>query len=510
MSRLGPFTALAACALAVPALAFDAKLTRTNGVLGTTVDYQIDGDPFEVYVLIPSLGTGPTPLAIVDPTDSRLLGVGLDLLSVMKVGVLNGAGLANASYPLPGGPSLQGTALYAQFVTIPGAPFLVDELSNVTSFRLGEQGQSTFTVGPKPEQLDGHTQTALADGRVLIAGGIGAAALNGFRLFDPQTQSFSVASGAMQSARTAHSATRLADGRVLLLGGVDELGVVIATGDVWDPATGLATPIANMSTPRVQHSATLLADGRVSVAGGLSLLNQADPLATIGSALASTAVYNPTTNTWSAGPNMPKPRVGHAATLLGTGKVLITCGVEITNLIIVQVPGFSADCRRYNPTTNLLETTPAVSGARAFHGQTLLSNGNVALAGGVDGDILTLTFSTLATTRVYNTGPNTWSNTTSLASGRGYPQVLATGGKVVALGGLATFDVSTFSGSPAVAIETSTEALAAWTSPSNMLLPRPLVSSTLIDGGQRILTTGTGDNGSGGAIPDLTAELFIP
>ena len=148
MSRSRLACALASCLLAAPALAFDAKLTRINGVLGTTVDYQIDGDPFEVYALVPSLSPGPTPLALVDPTDPRLLGVGLDLLSVMKIGVLNGAGLANASYALPGGPSLQGTPLYAQFVTLPGTTFFVDEVSNVTSFRLGEQGQSTYTVGP--------------------------------------------------------------------------------------------------------------------------------------------------------------------------------------------------------------------------------------------------------------------------------------------------------------------------------------------------------------------------
>ena len=39
---------------------------------------------------------------------------------------------------------------------------------------------------------------------------------------------------------------------------------------------------------------------------------------------------------------------------------------------------------------------------------------------------------------------------------------------------------------------------------------RDLAVSVVVDGGERVLTTGTGDNGSGGLLLDLTAELFIP
>jgi N-acetylneuraminic acid mutarotase len=493
-----------------------ASLTRVDGVLGTAVSYQMSADPGSLFVLLPSLTTGPTPLAIVDPLDPRVLEVGLDLVALWKVGFLDGAGAASASYPLPGDPALHGVPFHAQFVTLPGAPTLVDEVSNRTSVMLGLPGLTTYTVGPRPEQLDGHSQTALVDGRLLIAGGTSVDALgntvgiDGFRLFDPQTQSFSVAGGTMQSDRSAHTATRLADGRVLVLGGFNALSQVLASGDIWDPTTGTSTPTAPMSAPRVQHTATLLADGRVFVSGGVSSYDLTDPIGTLGNALGSSAIYNPATNSWSAGPNLPLPRVGHNATRLGDGRVLVSGGIEVASIFGIPLPSFSSDCRRYNPGTNSFLATAAFSGPRAFHGQVTLSNGNAMIVGGVDGDLILLSFTTLASARVYNAATNSWSNVASLATARVYPTVVDSLGEVMVFGGLATFDVATGSGTPAQSIETASEALGAWTTPTSLLLPRPLVAASPVDGGQRVVITGSGDNGSGGAVPDLTAEIFVP
>lgn len=501
--------------LAAPAFAFSANLTRVGGVLGTSVTYNLQGDPGQVYFLVPSLTTGPVPLAIIDPLDSRVLDVGLDLSTVWKSGFLNGAGQASANYGLPNDATLHGVPLYAQFVTLPGAGLLVDEISNRASFMLGQPQKSTYTVGAQPGSLDGHGQSLLDDGRVLLSGGssdVGGVSVMqaGFRLFDPQTQGFAATTGAMQHPRSGHASVKLADGRVMLIGGGNSAGTIVSSCDIWDPATGLSTPAASMSTPRGQHTATLLPDGRVYVAGGLAVLNTADILATLNSAQASTEIYNPATNTWSAGPNMPKPRVGHTATLLGNGQVLLVGGIELTNLIIVLVPDFSSDCRRYNPATNTLSSAAAIPGARGLHAATRLSNGNVAVAGGVDGDPVLLTFTVLSTVRTYNPSTNAWTSVADMANPRVYPVLHAAGGKLVALGGLSTFDIATTSGTPVLAIESAPESGAAWSAAGSMNLARPLCLSTLIEGGLRVLTTGSGDNGSGGAVPDTTAEIYIP
>lgn len=76
-------------------------------------------------------------------------------------------------------------------------------------------------------QRESHTATLLRDGRVLIVGGQRGLnrccpnfeALRTAEIYDPGTGTFS-ATGSMNEARVYHTATLLADGRVLITGGV--------------------------------------------------------------------------------------------------------------------------------------------------------------------------------------------------------------------------------------------------------------------------------------------------
>lgn len=503
---------LLALALCSASLSAQASLVRENGVLGEALTYQLTGNPGEFTLLMPSLNNGPTPLGIIDPTDPRSMDVGFELFNLWIFGALDGAGQAQITVPLSLDPSLVGIAIFAQFVTADGVGSLFDDISNYTAFRLSAPGTVTAAVEDHVEQIDGHTSTTLNDGRVLMAGGgtFAGTALDGFHLFDPQTGSFSATTGQMQSARAAHTATRLADGRVLLLGGADENGDVLATGDIWDPVTGLATPIPNMSAPRTQHSATLLNDGRVFVAGGLENFDLADPLAAIGSAMASTAIYDPGTNSWSGGPNMPLPRFGHGATILPSGRVLLTCGVEVPSLFGLPLPEISNDCRRYDPVANSILSAAAVNGARVYHGQTALPDGRIMLAGGADGSLITLVINTIATARVYDESGNSWTNVASLNSPRAYPNLVLAGTSVVAVGGLGNVDLETGEGAPEDTIDVSANSGSSWATPASLSLSRLLATASVIDAGKRVLVTGSGDNGSGGAAPDVTVDVFTP
>src|SRR5437762_2279799 len=68
--------------------------------------------------------------------------------------------------------------------------------------------------------------------------------------------------------RTAHAATALTDGRILITGGRDSAGNIVAVSEIFDPATETSTAGATLTTPRVDHTATLLPNGKVLVAGG--------------------------------------------------------------------------------------------------------------------------------------------------------------------------------------------------------------------------------------------------
>ena len=127
----------------------------------------------------------------------------------------------------------------------------------------------------------GHTATLISEnGIVLVAGGLGdqstpIASTDIFRtgtsLSDP-TQGWELAANtpSMVVGRYGHSATLLPANRtVLLTGGLEGDDSVTSTVEVFDADTGAFSqnpPV--MSTPRVGHTATPLLDGRILIVGG--------------------------------------------------------------------------------------------------------------------------------------------------------------------------------------------------------------------------------------------------
>ena len=73
----------------------------------------------------------------------------------------------------------------------------------------------------------------------------------------------------MTSARDQHTATLLNNGKVLVAGGLSQQHpVVVASAELYNPATGTFTATGSMSNARYSHTATLLNNGKVLVAGG--------------------------------------------------------------------------------------------------------------------------------------------------------------------------------------------------------------------------------------------------
>ena len=127
--------------------------------------------------------------------------------------------------------------------------------------------------------------------------------------------------GSLATAREDATATLLQNGDVLVVGG-QAAGSLLASAELYDPATGTWSATGSMSTARGAQTATLLPDGEVLVAGGFQL--SADGFSF--TVLASAELYDPATGTWSATASMSEGRAGATATLLQNGKVLVTGG----------------------------------------------------------------------------------------------------------------------------------------------------------------------------------------
>ena len=239
------------------------------------------------------------------------------------------------------------------------------------------------------------------------------------------------ATGGMAAGRTAHTATRLANGKVLIAGGLDtgtSLDNPLASALLYDPTTGTFTPTGSMATPRFRHSATLLPNGKVLIGGGVTTGSG-------GICINSAELFDPAANNgtgaFTSAGSMVAFRADFTATLLPNGKVLMTGG-SCTG-------GTSAEL--WDPAANNgnggFISTGSMSTIRVSHTATLLPNGNVLVTGGTD----TIAGIRLASAEIFdpagNHGAGAFSATGSMATARGAHQATALpGGEVLVTGGL--------------------------------------------------------------------------
>jgi len=166
----------------------------------------------------------------------------------------------------------------------------------------------------------GHTATLLADGRVLIAGGIVCCIVTAqtisetysasAELYDPSTGKFQV-TGSLTMRRGLHHATLLRDGRVLISGGIGgadpDNDVTLADSEVFDPTTGTFSALGTFQVARL---------------GGTRDDTQ------FRLAVPETELFDPSIGQWAPGPRLDPAWLGLTATLPGNGRVLLFGGAD--------------------------------------------------------------------------------------------------------------------------------------------------------------------------------------
>jgi parallel beta-helix repeat protein len=253
------------------------------------------------------------------------------------------------------------------------------------------------------------TETVLADGRILIAGGLlGATLHSSTEIYDPAS-GFFAPTESMIAPRHNHTATLLPSGQVLITGGfTGTSGVVHSSAEIYDPATGHFSGAGTMGSPRARHTATLLPSGVVLIAGGLSP-NQLNTAELYDPALPGFLPLSATMSTF---------HWGHTATLLPSGEVLLVGGVL-----------GGADL--YEPWSSSFAVTGSTGIPRRLHTATLMPSGEVLVTGGLSSGL-----TRVDSAEIYNRGTGAFTSTGSLGEAKaGHAATLLTSGRVLITGG---------------------------------------------------------------------------
>lgn len=326
---------------------------------------------------------------------------------------------------------------------------------------------------PSPTPRTGHGGVALADGRVLVLGG-SSPGNNGWDtadVVDPVTGDHAP-TGSLWTVRTHVAAVALPDGGALVLGGDTDVGTERSV-ERWSPATGEFTRLPDLLEPRLGHTATLLDDGRVLVAGSNAFVG--DPAGSHAGAemhdLATGLSRRPRGN------DMIQARFGHSATRLGDGRVLIVGGWDAYSGAV------SVSAEIFDPATETFTLAGTLLGPRGGHAAVLLEDGRVLVVGGGDWDLV-------GAAETW-TPAGAFTPAGALATPRWDHQAILLGsGEVLVLGG------SDVEGNALASVETWLAADAAFTPRGDVLTSarRGFVLAPLPDG--RVLVHG-GEPGSG-------------
>lgn len=387
---------------------------------------------------------GAPPLALA-PVPALNVAIGFASgLAVDRISLLAGTVLAQSAGTFtPTGNMTTARDLHTATLLLDGRVLIAggENPSALATAELYDPAMGTFTAtGSMTTARVGHTATLLPDGRVLIAGG----STTNAELYDPSTGTFSATGEMVNALHSELTATLVANGKVLITGGL--AGSAIASPELYDPSTGtfsLAAPYAgSYATDEFGSTATLLSDGavlftadplysgsygaeiyhpeaKVFMRTGAMIANIIGRTATLlpngkvlvaggadeGARYKESELYDPSAGAFTATSGMTEPRVGHAAVLLSDGTALITGGEgwgPLGDMPCCWFLGSLASAEIYDSSAGTFTATGNMTARREYQRVTLLNDGRVLVTGGSFYGGIGVFYGSLSSAELYN------------------------------------------------------------------------------------------------------------
>jgi len=259
------------------------------------------------------------------------------------------------------------------------------------------------------------------------------------RAFDAENGLFTETSP-LSSPRRDHTATAIDTDLAVIIGGRDATGAVVGTASIIN-VNGADTPLpVSLRRPRAQHTATLLPDaaglglGTILVCGGVGPGGEA--LDTCELFRSPTTPRNASTYGTASftlvGTRMAQGRVGHTATLIDGGEVLLVGGGD------VETDLGAADLFVPDAADPRLRATAVPTRARRDHAAVHLGAGRVLILGG---EVFSGGLAPTASAELYVRVSQTFQAVEDMESVRQKPAAFLMGdGNVLVAGGTRTLD----------------------------------------------------------------------
>jgi hypothetical protein len=183
----------------------------------------------------------------------------------------------------------------------------------------------------------------------MLLGGWGAdGLLASSDVFDPASGTFTPGP-TMRSGRSGVIPVPLRDGRILVAGGFTGNKPTTAEAELLDPATMSFSPTGSLVEPRGAYAAAMLPDGRVLLAGGLDN----------GVVTATAEIYEPASGSFGATGSMSVIRYKGGAVALPDGRILVFGGSgDIDGTILY------ASSEIFDPSTGTFSPGPSLAHPR--------------------------------------------------------------------------------------------------------------------------------------------------
>ena len=376
---------------------------------------------------------------------------------------------------------------------------------------LGKDGIARLRLGaPLARAADGARRrgTARVEGRVIVED-IDLTGLAAPILVDPDWTT----TGTMTVSQWGDAAWLRPDGRVMAMGGCaltacptsfasSACGQVLASSEVWDPASGTWTTAPTMLTARTGFAGVPLSSGDMLVSGGCTATNCTqvnDAGACLATICAETTAlserFSIASGAWIAAGALASARANPMGAAIGGGDAIVAGGCDVA--------ACTADTERWSATKNAWSARAALAAPRGYATATTLADGRVLVIGGcADPACATV----LGDATVYDPAADAWSDAGSMTSPRaGHTATLLDDGSVLVAGGCS--DRSCATALSSVEIWTASGAFGgSFALAPAMAGARHSHTATRLLSGE-VLIAG-GDDQTGATVP--TSEVYLP